>query len=136
MTAGSSARPMDAAFRWLPFCNLMGNEHDPETEQNPHPFLAPWLPDLGPVLGKDRPRVVFTRNPAQPQAASQRDIPVCRGQGWAQDTLLGGHCHAPVRVTVLIQVPVFLLISDVDLQHFTIPFFVCFWSSFLLLLLL
>nr|KAF6305320.1 hypothetical protein mPipKuh1_009211 [Pipistrellus kuhlii] len=57
--AGSSAGQMDAAFRQLPLCNLIGNEHDLEQGRIPsaHPFLAPCLPALGPVLEKDYPLV-------------------------------------------------------------------------------
>lgn len=40
--------------------------------------------------------------------------------GRTQDILLRGHCDALEKLTILIQVPPFLLISDVDL-HFTIP---------------
>lgn len=40
-TAGSSAVRMNAAFRLLASCYLVGKKHDPEAEQNP---LCPTFP--------------------------------------------------------------------------------------------
>lgn len=120
----------------VPLHSLIGNKRDPEAEWNPHLLLAPCLPDLGPVLGEDWPRVVAQGEPGSASGSINKgSVPelLCpQGAGvgsGTRDTLLGGHRDALVRVATWIQAPRFSLMNDVDHQQFTLPLKGVFFSS-------